>query len=72
MVPAYELPGAVRFNDALSQGAAQDLHPRPVGPDDIAVLQYTGGTTGVSKGAVLLHRCLVANILQWRPGTSRR
>jgi len=64
MVPAYELPGAVRFNDALSQGAGKTFTPAPVGPDDIAVLQYTGGTTGVSKGAVLLHRCLVANILQ--------
>ena len=64
MVPAYELPGAVRFNDALSQGAGKTFTPAAVGPDDIAVLQYTGGTTGVSKGAVLLHRCLVANILQ--------
>ncbi|MBS0433367.1 MAG: long-chain-fatty-acid--CoA ligase [Proteobacteria bacterium] len=64
MVPAYELPGAVRFNDALSQGAGKTFTPAPVGADDIAVLQYTGGTTGVSKGAVLLHRNLVANILQ--------
>jgi acyl-CoA synthetase (AMP-forming)/AMP-acid ligase II len=51
-------------NDALSQGAGKTFTPASVGPDDIAVLQYTGGTTGVSKGAVLLHRCLVANILQ--------
>ncbi|HKX41570.1 MAG TPA: long-chain-fatty-acid--CoA ligase [Burkholderiaceae bacterium] len=64
MVPAYELPGAVRFNDALSQGRGKSFKPATVGPDDIAVLQYTGGTTGVSKGAVLLHRNLVANILQ--------
>ena len=64
MVPAYELPGAVRFNDALSKGRGQSFKPHKVGPDDIAVLQYTGGTTGVSKGAVLLHRNLVANILQ--------
>jgi long-chain acyl-CoA synthetase len=64
MVPAYELPGAVRFNDALSQGAGKTFTPAQVGADDIAVLQYTGGTTGVSKGAVLLHRNLVANILQ--------
>ncbi|MGD9831919.1 MAG: long-chain-fatty-acid--CoA ligase [Piscinibacter sp.] len=64
MVPAFELPGAVRFNDALSQGAGKTYTPSQVGPDDIAVLQYTGGTTGVSKGAVLLHRNLVANILQ--------
>lgn len=64
MVPAFELPGAVRFNDALSQGAGKTYTPAQVGPEDIAVLQYTGGTTGVSKGAVLLHRNLVANILQ--------
>ena len=64
MVPPFELPGAVRFNDALSLGRGKTLRPVPVGPDDIAVLQYTGGTTGVSKGAVLLHRNLVANILQ--------
>jgi long-chain acyl-CoA synthetase len=64
MVPAFELPGAVRFNDALAKGRGKSFKPAQVGPDDIAVLQYTGGTTGVSKGAVLLHRCLVANILQ--------
>jgi len=64
MVPAYELPGAVRFNDALASGRGKAFKPAQVGPDDIAVLQYTGGTTGVSKGAVLLHRNLIANILQ--------
>ncbi len=64
MVPAYQLPGAVRFNDALAQGRRKTLTEPKVGPEDIAVLQYTGGTTGVSKGAVLLHRNLVANILQ--------
>ncbi|MCF8205903.1 MAG: long-chain-fatty-acid--CoA ligase [Methylotenera sp.] len=64
MVPAFELPGAVRFNDALAKGRSLGFKPHKVGPDDIAVLQYTGGTTGVSKGAVLLHRNLVANILQ--------
>jgi len=64
IVPAFELPGAVRFNDAISQGRSKSFTPATVGPDDIAVLQYTGGTTGVSKGAVLLHRNLVANILQ--------
>ncbi|MDZ7856902.1 long-chain-fatty-acid--CoA ligase [Sphaerotilus sp.] len=64
LVPAYELPGAVRFKDAVAQGRAMTLRPATVGPDDIAVLQYTGGTTGVSKGAVLLHRNLVANVLQ--------
>ncbi len=64
MVPAFELPGAVRFNAALAQGRRATLTEPKVGPDDIAVLQYTGGTTGVSKGAVLLHRNLVANVLQ--------
>jgi len=64
LVPDYVLPGAVKFNDALAQGRGKTYKPAQVGPDDIAVLQYTGGTTGVSKGAVLLHRNLVANILQ--------
>jgi long-chain acyl-CoA synthetase len=64
MVPAYSLPGAVRFNDALAQGRRKTYTAPKIGPDDIAVLQYTGGTTGISKGAVLLHRCLVANLLQ--------
>ena len=64
MVPPFHLPGAVRFNDALAIGRGKAFRPVQTGPDDIAVLQYTGGTTGVSKGAVLLHRNLVANILQ--------
>ena len=64
MVPPFHLPGAVEFNEALALGAAKSFTPASVGLDDIAVLQYTGGTTGVSKGAVLLHRNLVANILQ--------
>ena len=64
MVPAYSLPNAVRFNDAVSRGRGKPFTAPKVGPDDIAVLQYTGGTTGVSKGAVLLHRNLVANVLQ--------
>jgi long-chain acyl-CoA synthetase len=64
LVPPYSVPGAVRFNDALGQGRRRSYTPPKIGPDDIAVLQYTGGTTGVSKGAVLLHRCLVANLLQ--------
>jgi long-chain acyl-CoA synthetase len=64
MVPAYDLPGAVRFNDALARGRGQAFSAPRIGPEDIAVLQYTGGTTGVSKGAVLLHRNLVANVLQ--------
>jgi long-chain acyl-CoA synthetase len=64
LVPEFHLPAAVRFGDALARGRRMALAPAAVGPDDIAVLQYTGGTTGVSKGAVLLHRNLVANILQ--------
>ena len=63
-VPAFDLPGAIRWGDAVSEGRGMTFTPASVGPDDIAVLQYTGGTTGVSKGAMLLHRNLVANILQ--------
>jgi long-chain acyl-CoA synthetase len=64
MVPAYSLPTAVRFNEALSQGERCTLVSPEIHGDDLAVLQYTGGTTGVSKGAELLHRNLVANVLQ--------
>jgi long-chain acyl-CoA synthetase len=64
MVPAYSLPGHVRFNDALDAGARRQLEPVHAGPQDVAFLQYTGGTTGVSKGATLTHRNLVANVLQ--------
>ncbi|MGR6655899.1 long-chain-fatty-acid--CoA ligase FadD1 [Pseudomonas mosselii] len=66
MVPAYHLPGAVRFNDALALGkggAVTEANPQS---GDVAVLQYTGGTTGVAKGAMLTHRNLVANMLQCR------
>lgn len=64
MVPAYNLPGAVRFNDAVAEGTRGTLRKPEIKPDDVAVLQYTGGTTGVSKGAVLLHRNVIANVLQ--------
>ena len=64
MVPTFNLPQAVRFNDAVAKGARGSLKRPDIGPDDVAVLQYTGGTTGVSKGAVLLHRNVVANALQ--------
>jgi len=64
MVPAYNLPGAVRFNDAVAQGTRGTFKKPDIKPDDIALLQYTGGTTGVSKGAVLLHRNVIANVLQ--------
>ena len=64
MVPAYRLPEAVKYNDAIARGTKGTLKPVTLTLDDIAVLQYTGGTTGVSKGAVLLHRNLVANVIQ--------
>ena len=64
MVPAWSLPGAVRFNDAIASGTRGTLKKPQIKPDDIALLQYTGGTTGVSKGAVLLHRNIIANVLQ--------
>ncbi|WP_026432215.1 long-chain-fatty-acid--CoA ligase [Paracidovorax oryzae] len=64
LVPAFSLPGAVRFNDAVAKGARGTLQKPDLRPDDVALLQYTGGTTGVSKGAVLLHRNLIANVLQ--------
>ncbi|MBV6321775.1 long-chain-fatty-acid--CoA ligase [Duganella violaceipulchra] len=64
MVPAFSLPNAVRFKDALSQGGRMKLTPVSLEPTDPAFLQYTGGTTGVSKGATLTHRNLVANLLQ--------
>ncbi len=75
LVPPYQLPGAVRFNDALAKGASAAFSQPELTPDDIALLQYTGGTTGVSKGAVLLHRNVIANVLQseaWNaPATSK-
>ncbi len=64
MVPPFELPNAVRFNEALAQGERCTLTLPAIHGDDLAVLQYTGGTTGVPKGAELLHRNLVANMLQ--------
>ena len=64
MVPEWSLPGHVRFNEALAQGARETLQPVAQNPDDVAFLQYTGGTTGVAKGATLLHRNVIANVLQ--------
>jgi len=64
MVPPYSLPQAVQFKAALSIGKGKPLNKRQASPDDVAFLQYTGGTTGVSKGATLLHRNIVANVLQ--------
>jgi long-chain acyl-CoA synthetase len=63
-VPAYDIPSAVTFNDALAQGRKHGFTRVEVGPDDVAFLQYTGGTTGIAKGAMLLHRNMVANVLQ--------
>ncbi len=63
-VPAYDLPGAVRFNTVLQQGASASLDRPPLTHEDLAFLQYTGGTTGVSKGAMLTHGNIVANVQQ--------
>ncbi|UVL77301.1 long-chain-fatty-acid--CoA ligase FadD2 [Pseudomonas putida] len=64
MVPAYQLPQAIAFKQVLRQGREQSPKPVPLSLDDIAVLQYTGGTTGLAKGAMLTHANLVANMLQ--------
>ncbi len=64
LVPAWSIPNAVPFKRVLAEGARQTLKPVQVGHDDVAFLQYTGGTTGVSKGAVLLHKHVIANVLQ--------
>ncbi|CAM8631946.1 CaiC Acyl-CoA synthetases (AMP-forming)/AMP-acid ligases II [Comamonadaceae bacterium] len=64
MVPAFNLPQAVRFNEAVARGTKAPFKKPDIKADDVAVLQYTGGTTGVSKGAVLLHRNVIANTLQ--------
>ncbi len=74
MVPPWRLPHTVRFNDALAAGARTPFTPVEIGHEDIAFLQYTGGTTGVSKGAMLVHRNIIANMLQagaWVKGTVR-
>lgn len=64
MVPAYHLPNAIKFNDVLSKGQGQQVNEANPLSSDVAVLQYTGGTTGVAKGAMLTHRNLIANMLQ--------
>jgi long-chain acyl-CoA synthetase len=64
MVPPFQLPQAVRFRDTLARGAAHAVPAVQLGPDDLAFLQYTGGTTGVAKGAMLTHGNMVANMLQ--------
>ena len=76
LIPAYSLPKAVRFKAALADGSKRKLAPVPLKPGDVAVLQYTGGTTGVAKGAMLLHRTVIASLLAaeaWmQPGLARR
>jgi long-chain acyl-CoA synthetase len=76
LVPAWSLPGHLKFNEALGEGARATLTPVQQHPDDIAFLQYTGGTTGIAKGAILTHRNLIANVLQsevWlNPGRQNR
>ncbi|MEL7229739.1 MAG: AMP-binding protein, partial [Pseudomonadota bacterium] len=75
-VPAYTLSGHVKFNAALKQGAGMSLQKAQLTGDDVAVLQYTGGTTGPSKGATLLHRTLISALLMseaWlKPGLERK
>jgi long-chain acyl-CoA synthetase len=76
MVPAYALPSGMAFNSALAAGRRMTFVRPELKPDDVAVLQYTGGTTGIAKGAVLLHRTLIANLLAseaWmQPGLKRK
>ncbi|WP_460936891.1 AMP-binding protein [Spirosoma humi] len=62
LVPAYSLPDAISFSDALSRGSSQPFKPVPIQNTDLAFVQYTGGTTGVSKGAMLTHRNIIANV----------
>ena len=63
-VPKWSMPGALTFKSALSSGLGLKMERLPLGPEDVAFLQYTGGTTGVSKAAVLTHRNMVSNVLQ--------
>ncbi|HTI48864.1 MAG TPA: long-chain-fatty-acid--CoA ligase [Casimicrobiaceae bacterium] len=66
MIKPYALPGAVRLSDALAEGRRRPVERRPLDHEDLAFLQYTGGTTGVAKGAMLTHGNIVANLLQAR------
>ena len=75
-IPAWSLPGHFRFNSVIAAGRSMRLARPDLGPQDVAVLQYTGGTTGVAKGATLLHHTIVANLLAseaWmQPGLKRK
>jgi len=75
MVPPYHLPNAIRFKDAMAQGARAKFTPVPIDLKDVAILQYTGGTTGIAKGAQLSHGNIVAHnaiVVQWfKPYTSK-
>ncbi|MFK7964550.1 MAG: long-chain-fatty-acid--CoA ligase [Burkholderiaceae bacterium] len=64
MVPAFSLPGSTRYSTVLAEGASMPFTASQLTHDDVAFLQYTGGTTGVSKGATLLHKNILANVLQ--------
>jgi long-chain acyl-CoA synthetase len=66
VIPAWSLPGSVKFHDVLDKGKKLPLRPVNIAFEDVAFLQYTGGTTGVAKGAMLTHRNIVANLLQAR------
>ena len=76
MVPPWSLPGHFTFNGVIAAGRSMTFVRPELGPDDVAVLQYTGGTTGIAKGATLLHRTIVANLLAseaWmQPGLKRK
>jgi long-chain acyl-CoA synthetase len=63
-IPDWSMPGTLTFKSALAAGLGLKLEPVAVGPEDVAFLQYTGGTTGVAKAAILTHRNMVANVLQ--------
>ncbi|MGB0238604.1 MAG: AMP-binding protein [Cycloclasticus sp.] len=64
VVPAFSLPGAISFQTVISEGSKQDIEPVHLTHNDLAFLQYTGGTTGIAKGAMLSHKNMVANMLQ--------
>ncbi len=64
MVPPFSLPGSFSFKQVLAEGAQQKMQAPSIKQEDVAFLQYTGGTTGVSKGATLLHRNIIANLMQ--------